>query len=216
MNRTAWMAACLAMLGQSMFVAYSAQRPADGKGTGTVVRVGPAVHQVVGTVQYDTGVNVGFHPDVGQRVVGNRFNSDMGGPLLMTGMVTMATLFPQNAGFQSLSICGAPNGTTAMVLAFFSANLIANQFNAVTLTPAVTVGPDFLGLFIGFYGGTPAGLLGMDDMINPGQVGFHAMSGTYVGGMTVNNLATVPNRNAMFRATGDILVPVELMDFKLE
>ena len=29
-------------------------------------------------------------------------------------------------------------------------------------------------------------------------------------------IAPVPNRNAMIRATGDILVPVELMDFKIQ
>jgi len=215
-KKTAWLAVALTVIGQSTFVVDAAQRPASLKGNASVVRVSPDAPQVVGTVQYDTGVNVGFHPDVGQREVGNRFNSNMGGPLLMTGMVSMATLFPQNGGLQSLSIFGPPNGNTAMILMFFAANLVAAQFNTVAMAPAVTVGPDFLGTFIGFYGGTPAGLLGMDDMTNAGQVGFHAISGTYTGGGTLSNIAVVPNRNAMFRATGDILVPVELMDFKLQ
>jgi hypothetical protein len=186
------------------------------KGNGTVVRVGPDAPQVVGTVAYDTGMNVGFHPDTGQTQVGNRFNSNQGGPLLMTGMVSMATLFPQNGGLQSVSLFGPPNGTTAMILMFFAVNLVGGQFNTVALTPAQAVGPDFLGVFIGFYGGTPPGLLGMDDMTAAGQVGFHALAGTYSGGGTMSNIAVVPNRNAMIRATGDILVPVELMDFKLQ
>ena len=215
MKKTAWLAVGLTLIAQSTFVVDAAQRPDSLKGTGSVVRVGDAP-AVVGTVQYDTGVNVGFHPDVGQRLVGNRFNSHMGGPLLPAGMVSMATLFPQNAGAQSLSIFGPPNGTTAMIIMFFGANLVANQFNTVTLAPAVAVGPDFLGMFIGFYGGTPPGLLGMDDMTAAGQVGFHAMSGVYMAGGTATNLTLVPNRNAMYRATGDLLVPVELMDFKLQ
>jgi len=215
-KKTAWLAVCLTVIGQSTFAADAAQRPSSLRGTGSVVRVGADAPQVVGTVTYDTGVNVGFHPDVGQREVGNRFNSNMGGPLLMTGMVSMATLFPQNGGAQSLSIFGPPNGTTAMIIMFFAATLVANQFNTVNLAPAAPVGPDFLGMFVGFYGGTPAGLLGMDDMTAAGQVGFHALSGTYTGGGTLSNIAVVPNRNALFRATGDILVPVELMDFKLQ
>jgi hypothetical protein len=216
-KKTAWLAVCLTVIGQSStFGADAAQRPSALRGTGSVVRAGADAPQVVGTVTYDTGINVGFHPDVGQRLVGNRFNSNMGGPLLMTGMVSMATLFPQNGGLQSLSIFGPPNGTTAMIIMFFAATLVAGQFNAVTLTPAAPVGPDFLGMFIGFYSNTPPGLLGMDEMTAAGQVGFHAMSGLYQAGGTAANLTTVANRNALYRATGDILVPVELMDFKLQ
>ena len=218
MKKTAWLAVGLIVVAQSTFVVDAAQRPAALRGTGTVVHVGPDAPEVVGTVQYDTGVNVGFHPDVGQLVVGNRFNSNLGGPLLMTGMVSMATFFPQNGGGpQSLSFFGPPNGTTAMIIMFFAVSgLVAGQFNAITLAAQVPVGPDFLGTFIGFYGGTPAGLLGMDDMTNPGQVGFHAISGIYTVGGTLTNVTMVPNRNAMFRSRGDILVPVELMDFKLQ
>jgi hypothetical protein len=217
-KKTAWLAVCLMTLGQSTLVVDAAQRSAANRGSGTVVRAGADAPEVVGTVQYDTGVNVGFHPDAGQRTVGNRFNSNFGGPLLMTGMVTMATFFPQNGGGpQTLSFFGPPNGTTAMILMFFAVNgLVAGQFNVVTLATPVTVGPDFLGMFIGFYGGTPSGLLGMDDMTNPGQVGFHALSGIYTAGGTLTNITVVPNRNAMFRSRGDILVPVELMDFKLQ
>jgi hypothetical protein len=176
---------------------------------------------VIGTVTYDSGVSVGFHPDATSgnlnRTVGNRFNSALGGPLLATGMVTRLTVFPANAGNQSVSIAGPPSpANTAMVLDFFLVSgLMAGQFNQVTLAPPTPVGPDFLGIFLGAYASTqPAGLLGMSDMQVNGQ-GYHAFQAFYAGGLQTM-IETVPNRNAMLRAFGDILTPVELMDFKIQ
>ncbi|MET0556226.1 MAG: hypothetical protein ABW221_24510 [Vicinamibacteria bacterium] len=169
---------------------------------------------------YDTGTNAGFHPDTPNapqhRVVGNRFNSAWGGPLLATGMVSFLTVFPANNGPQSVSIVLPPNSmNTAMVLDFVTAPLVANQFNQVAFVPAVDVGPDFLGMFLGTFGTFhAAGLLGMSDMAASGQ-GFHAVQAFYIGQM-VSMVEVVPNRNAMLRATGKILVPVELMEFRIE
>jgi hypothetical protein len=181
----------------------------------------PVAAEVVGTITYDTGINAGFHPDVPagstnlNRVVGNRFNSYLGGPLLMTNMVTRITVFPANDGVQSVSTAATPTTmNTAMVLDYLAANLMANQFNAIVVNPGVTVGPDFLGFFIGTFGvSQPGGLIGMSDMATMGQ-GYHAVQGFYA-----NNLATmievVPTRNAMLRVRVDIL-PVELIDFKIQ
>ena len=55
----------------------------------------------------------------------------------------------------------------------------------------------------------------MDDMTNLGQ-GFHAFQGTYMFPNQMINFAVVPNRNAMLRVAGDLLTPVELMDFKVQ
>ena len=214
MKKTAWIAAFLFVFGQSAFVA-DAEQGRGGRQRKAPLQAVPGAPDVVGTVQYDTGFNAGFHPDVGLRVVGNRFNTALGVPLLMTGMVSMVTLWPQQAGAQYVSFFNPPNGSTAMVIDFFLVTLAANQFNTVTLSMQEPVGPDFLGMFMGFFGGTPSGLLAMDDMTNAGQ-GFHAWSGTYTSAGTVTNVAPVPNRNALFRSTGDILVPVELMDFKVQ
>ena len=183
-------------------------------------KIVPDAPEVLGTITYDTAVNAGFHPDVPvgspnlNRTVGNRFNSALGGPLLMTGMVTMLTLFPASNALASFSIAGPPSaGGSAPVIVFASATLMANQFNSVPI--AATVGTDFLGVFLGIYNGTnPAGLVGMSDMQNLGQ-GYHAVQAFYaLGSQTM--IQTVPNRNAMVRATGDILVPVELMEFKIQ
>ncbi len=182
-------------------------------------RIVPAAPQLIGTVTYDTAVNVGFHPDspsaAQNRVVGNRFNSALGGPLLMTGMVSFLTVFPANNGPQSVSIAAPPTTMgTAMVLDFVTAPLVAGQFNSVPFTPAITVGPDFLGFFLGTFGTAhAAGLLGMSDMATMGQ-GYHAVQGFYFAQMATM-IEVVPSRNAMLRATGDILVPVELLDFEV-
>jgi hypothetical protein len=178
---------------------------------------------VIGMIKYDTGINAGFHPDVPagspnlNRIVGNRFNSALGGPLLMTGRVFSITVFPANDGNQSVSIIGPPNASnTAMVLDYQYANLLANQFNTIVLPGGgVPVGADFLGVFVGVFNGTnPGGLLGMSDMATMGQ-GYHAIEGFYAGNAMATMLAPVPSRNAMLRVRVDVF-PVELMDFRLE
>ena len=170
---------------------------------------------VVGTVTYDTGLNAGFPPDTGAIVVGNRFNSALGGPLLMTGAVTMATIFPQNSGNNSFTFFGPPNsaGVATQIGAIQVANLMAGVFSAVTLPTPIPVGPDFLGAFYGIFGGTP-GLVGLDSNSTLGQ-GFHAFQATTMLPQ-ITMFAPIAARNAMYRVTGDLLTPVELMNFELQ
>jgi hypothetical protein len=174
----------------------------------------PSEPQVVGTITYDTGVNAGFPPDTGAIVVGNRFNSALGGPLLMTGMVTMAVIFPQNGGNNSFTFFGPPNGagSATQIGAIQVANMLAGVFNTVAVT-GITVGPDFLGAFYGQFGGTP-GLVGLDSNQVNGQ-GFHAFQAT-TALPQITMFAPIANRNAMYRVVGDVLTPVELMNFKIE
>lgn len=222
MKKTAFAAACLMMVGPALTVADAAQGGRPNARKAEAIALAEAPQFVVGTVQYDTGTNAGFHPDGANggnlnRVVGNRFNTALGGPLLAAGQVTMLTVFPANGGTQSVSIGSAPSTmNTVMVFDYLFANLMAGQFNAITVTPAVNVTADFVGLFLGAFASTqPAGLLGMSDMATMGQ-GYHAIEGFYASGMVGTMFQTVPNRNAMLRATGDILTPVELMDFKIQ
>jgi hypothetical protein len=221
-KKTALVAASLMMVGPALTVANAAQggRPNARKAEVKYLTESPEL--VVGTVQYDTGTNAGFHPDGANgtnlnRVVGNRFNSALGGPLLAAGTVTMLTVFPANNGTQSVSIGSAPSTmNTVMVFDYITANMMAAQFNVVTVAPAVSVTADFVGLFLGTFGSTQAaGLLGMSDMATMGQ-GYHALEGFYLSGMVGTMFQTVPNRNAMLRASGNILTPVELMDFKIQ
>jgi hypothetical protein len=220
-KKTALAAACLIVVGPALSV-QAAQR-GTGKKAPAQVNIVPGDAQfVIGTVTYDTGTNAGFHPDVPagspnlNRTVGNRFNSALGGPLLMTNaMVTRLTVFPAQSGGQSVSIAVAPNVSgVAAVLDYQNANLMAGAFNQIVLTAPVPVPPDFIAMFLGTFTGTnAAGLLGMSDMSVNGQ-GFHAIEGFYAAG-NQTMVTVVPNRNGMIRAFGDILTPVELMDFKI-
>lgn len=219
MNKTALVVASLMVVGPSLSMVDAAERrSAHPRQAESKVVTNPV--QVVGTVQYDTGTNVGFQPDgtglAINRVVGNRFNSALGGPLLASGMVTMLTVFPANAGPQYLSVASAPSpGNTLMVLYFVQANMVAGTFNQVAF-PTTAVTADFVGLFMGTFNATQGtGLLGMSDMATMGQ-GYHALIANYQSSGIATGAAVVPNRNAMLRASGDILTPVELMDFRIQ
>lgn len=216
MNKVAWVAASLMVAGPFLSVAEAAQRRANVKKAEVKVVASPEM--VIGTVQYDTGTNAGFHPDGSgaevNRIVGNRFNSALGGPLLATGMVTRLTVFPANGGAQYVSVGTAPAGGVITIQDFVQATLTANTFNQVAISSAV--GADFVGMFMGTFGATQAtGLLGMSDMANLGQ-GYHAIVANYVGSSQATGATPVPNRNAMLRAFGNILTPVELMDFQVQ
>jgi hypothetical protein len=220
-KKTALLALSLMVAGPALSVADAAQTVRRGDRRSKKVRVVPPTPELIGTVTYDTGTNAGFFPDAPtsapnqNRNVGNRFNSALGGPLLMTGMLSMLTVFPASAGYQSVSVGDTPVGANAYILYFLNVPMQAGQFNQVTFSPAVDVMADFVGFFLGAFGANnPVGLLGMSDMQTMGQ-GYHAVAGYYAAG-SATMLATVPNRNAMMRATGDILVPVELMDFKIQ
>jgi len=217
-KKAALVAIGLVLSGSSGPIVDASERPGRGSRTAKA-RVVAAVPEVVTTITYDTSVNVGFHPDspmaAQNRIVGNRFNSHLGQPLLTTGMVSFLTVFPANNGPQSVSIALPPNTmNSAMVLDFVNAPLVASVFNQVPFVPPVTVGPDFLATFLGAFGTfQAAGLLGMSDMATMGQ-GYHAVQAFYFAGMATM-IEVVPARNGMLRATGDPL-PVELMDFKIE
>jgi hypothetical protein len=215
-------AALAASLVAVAFVPYldAADRPRRGEKRAEA-KVVPLAPDFIPTIRYDTGLNAGFHPDAfginNNRQVGNRFNSQLGAPLIMSARVTRMTVFPAHSGVQSFSLLTAPTSmNTAMVLDFLNANLMANAFNMVVVNPGVFTGPDFLGVFIGAYATYQAGgLLGMSDMQTMGQ-GYHAIQAFYAGMGLATMIEVVPNRNAMLRVTGDFKVPVELIDFKLE
>ena len=219
MKKATLVAVGLILLGPGGPIVDADERPGRGSRTARARTVPGVSGFLQATITYDTGVNVGFYPDspmaAQNRVVGNRFDSRLGQPLLMTGMVTFLTVFPANNGPQSVSIALPPNTmNSAMVLDFVNAPLIAGTFNQVPFDPPITVPSDFLGFFLGTFGTFhAAGLLGMSDMATMGQ-GYHAVQAFYFAGMATM-IEVVPGRNAMLRATGSPL-PVELMDFKIE
>jgi hypothetical protein len=168
---------------------------------------------VVGTITYDTGVpGAGFHPGP-KTNAGNRFNSDMGGPLLMTGQLTMIAFFPSTtAGF--VTAFGPPDGAgNAVVLSSIAVSgAVPSAFNTVSGLN-IAVGPDFLA---GAWEVHPTLQQGMDNMSVGGQ-GFHAFDVFTMFSVGVaTQFAPIPGQNALVRASGNILVPVELMNFQVK
>jgi hypothetical protein len=230
-RKTAFVAVGLLLSGVGSSAADRAPRARDGakRVQGKVVPHEPrplsrTPQRLLGDITYDTGINAGFHPDVSpgapnqNRTVGNRFNSAYGLPLLMTGMVWRITAFPASSANQSVSLADIPTTmNTAMVLVFVNAPMMANQFNAIVLNPGVSVQSDFLGMFVGQFNFAQNLLLGMSDMSTMGQ-GYHAIQAFYTaeGGGLQTMIEVVPNRNAMLRVNVDILVPVELMEFRIQ
>lgn len=167
---------------------------------------------VVGTVTYDTGVNnAGFHPGP-KNNAGNRFNSDMGAGLLMTGQLSQIAVFPKTTyGF--VTAFGPPDGAgNAIVLSsIFFSGAAPSAFN--TINVGIGVGPDFL---VGAWEIHPTIQVGMDNMSVGGQ-GFHAfdLNTNFSIGLGTG-FAPIAGQNALVRATGNILVPVELMNFQVQ
>jgi hypothetical protein len=213
MRLTTVLAACLMVVIQGAGASPAERRGATGRPPNDS-KVLTAAPDVVRTIIYDTGFNAGFAPDVGNRAVGNAFLDTKGLPFI-TGMITMLTLFPERSGIQSFTAWSLPNSMgTAMALApFQQANFVAGQFNVVTLATPIPTLPNFIVTFIGAFNGPP-GLLGLDSMSNLSR-GFHAVQGDYVAPDLVG-VASIPNRNAMLRITGNLLfIPVELMTFEI-
>jgi hypothetical protein len=107
-------AACLLMVGPDLSAARAAEGRRRNPTKGTVRVASPEVLLGEGaTITYDTGTNVGFYPDATtgnpNRVVGNRFYSQMGQALPRTGMVSALTVFPAASGPGTISILCQPN-----------------------------------------------------------------------------------------------------------
>lgn len=172
--------------------------------------------RVVGTITYDTGApNAGFSPGTGGHAVGNVFNSASGSPLLATGMLSTAYVFMTGGSQFFLSGFNPPNatGTASRFMYHNISAAVPGTFNQVTGL-AENVGASFLMCMYDW----SARMVGMDS-VSVAPQGFHAFSinthyatPPYLG----TGFAPIQARNALIRARGDILVPVELMNFTIE
>ncbi|MET0554181.1 MAG: hypothetical protein ABW221_14155 [Vicinamibacteria bacterium] len=208
-----------------LFLAQDAL-PSDDGGAVARRRGKPAASAVVvvggppagNFITYDTGSNAGFPADVGQKAVGNRFNTIEGYGLKSHNAVTRVTVFPQNDGVQSISFWAAPNSMNsamALPVGWLSAPLMGGVFNQIVISPEAIVPADFIVTFIGAIGGTPPGLVGLDANMTAMAHAFHAVQGYYNNG-NLTMIQAIPGRNAMLRLRGDFYLPVELLEFQIQ
>jgi len=171
-----------------------------------------------GIIVYDPGVPAdvlsgGQGPSV---TVGNRFSSRNGNPL-SSGSATFLSFYLANAalGGGLAVLWGPPTaGGGAPAIASFTIGAIPpTGFNGVAIGP-FNVGSDFLaGIYLN--SGQPSrGQIGMRSASTNGQ-GFHGMQISFGGGAGAN-YASIAGQNAMMRAAGSMIIPVELTEFDVE
>ncbi len=208
---------CVGLLGLVLVSATPETKVNKGRSGALTAATVSNAPQVVGTIQYDTATSVGALAASGISV-GNRFNSALGGPLLMTGNVSMVSIFPARIGGTMFyfTLFGPPNsmGTAANLGSFGVMGAMALAFNVVTLPgTGVAVGPDFLA---GFYNQTtPNDGLALDSMATMGQ-GFHGFQINTNYPTDGTGFTPIASRNAIYRVTGNVLTPVELLDFEIQ
>lgn len=148
--------------------------------------------------------------------VGNRFSSRNGNPL-SPGSVYFLSFYLANASLGGgLAVLWGPptGGGGAPAIASFTVGTIPSTgTNGVSFTP-INVGSDFLaGIYLN--SGQPSrGQMGLRSASTNGQ-GFHGMQISFGGGAGAN-YGSIAGQNAMIRAAGTIIVPVELMEFDVE
>ncbi len=184
-----------------------------GKPRSSVKLDGPI--EGVGVVQYDPGAPAdSFLGQTGSIIdIGNRFNSRNGQPLSPGSISGLSFYVTGNTyGNALVDLWTVTTGGLAFQFGSIGIGTVVNgTFNAATFSP-LNLGIDFLaGLYLPS-GGAGAGQIGLRSASTNNQ-GFHAMQISF---SSPNVSTPIPGNNAMFRVTGSIVVPVELMEFDLD
>lgn len=148
--------------------------------------------------------------------IGNRFSSRNGSPL-SPGSVYFLSFYLANAtlGGGLAVLWGPPTGGggAPSIASFTIGTIPPTGTNGVSFTP-IFVGSDFLaGIYLN--SGQPSrGQMGLRSASANGQ-GFHGMQISFGGGGGAN-YASLAGQNAMMRAAGTFIIPVELIEFEVE
>lgn len=194
------------------------KRAQNKKGPG---QQGAAKGPVLGSIQYDDGTgSTTFLEANTQAIIGNRFNTHTGAPVLTSGTIDTvqavfmpgATATTQSAGFVVLGPQTMSGGAMAIFSTFTSAG--TGMTETVTYTG---LGVNYTGSsFFVLFGNFDASYVPVFGTGTTNGQGHHGVSGN-TGGMGPNITATTPisGFNALARTTGSIL-PVELMQFTVD
>jgi len=196
------------------------------------VSFGPAVPKAFGTIQYDTGIPMAF-PTVPFRSFGNQFNTALNpagtaiAPVQVSGSVThlvWGMWGPATATVWTffIELYGPVSGTSAPFLASWNLGVSAGTAPVLVgwtlMTPVNYTGPSFLAAFYNGNGATTPPLDGPAPLFDAGTTGgqgYHGM-GINWGPGTGTGFVPMPTLNAIMWPTGNVLTPVELMNFTVE
>ncbi len=196
--------------------ALAAQPPSHGSGNGDVTGT-PIAPLGTGQVAYDPGApadDFGVGPTVGTVGVnyfGNRFDTRNGQPL-SAGTLSAVSFYQGAQGTYgggttlALPVFGVPGGALTYQ---FVGPVQSFQFNAFAISPEAVPASFFAGLDLRGNGGF--GSVGLRSASTAGQ-GFHGIQRDFYGATT----STLPGVNVMFRVSGTVVIPVELLEFEID
>jgi len=183
------------------------------KKLGTPVQTKAPKSRMAGLIQYDDGV-VTAVPALTSFSYGNQFSTAAGSPVNANGSVTQLQFYmASGAGTDGVwfTVFGPVAGATAPVLSSGFLSVIAGSATWSTHTFATPVnysGASFLA-GIWYVAGDSVGL---GSGTSAGQ-GHHGMM---INDIVGTGFSTLSGLNALVRAGGDVLVPVELMSFSVQ
>ncbi|MEM6456595.1 MAG: hypothetical protein AAF772_16005 [Acidobacteriota bacterium] len=224
--------------------AYKAARAEEAARAGDVIPEGRQINRLatprqvvepagraplaVGTIQYDTGTIVGTG-GVASQMLGNRFDTALNTagtaccfPVPTSGSITMITFDMVNTFFNSavFSIYSNISGTMAAQVTSMAFPGIMTGLNTLSVGGGTTANTYMNGAFLAGIWQFDVTMTGLayDTGSNAGQ-GFHAI--TLNDGMTNGTMLTdfAPGgmgANAIFRVTGNVVTPVELLSFSID
>jgi len=159
-----------------------------------------------GTVRYDPGVPADAMLNAPTTYgFGNLFDTRSGSPLSFPGTVTFVSWY--HGTLPTAAVFIFPPGGTTFGLAYSAGP--APPLTFVGINVALSVPGAFVGgLFV--YSGSFASV-GVRSATTNAQ-GFHGVQRLFNGG--VSN--TLPGQNVMIRVSGNVIIPVELLEFEVE
>lgn len=170
-----------------------------------------------GTIQYDDGVVAGGATTPTSFCHGNHFNTAIGGPVMSNGSVTQLDFYMVGvSGGAFVSVFGPINGTSGpQLISTNVSGLAGGQFNNFAFTAPINyTGDNFLaGVWLD---GGGADQVGFGGGTNAAQ-GFHGavIDDNFPTGTGIS-FALVPSVNYLVRASGNVVTPVELINFEIE
>ncbi|RLE23506.1 MAG: hypothetical protein DRJ65_11720 [Acidobacteria bacterium] len=234
MNKRIMVSLCVCCLVLGAVTLVSAERPkpaeklaVEGPDNSPTQHTGPAIqkletpvqtrapkNRIVGMITYDDGVAMATG-GVASHSFGNQFSTAAGSPVMASGSVTQMQVYMMSvAGTAAfVSVYGPVSGTAAPFLTSVNVPMTAGAWNTHTFAaPVAYTGASFLaGVWLNAATGT-IDAVGLGSGTAGGQ-GFHGMHINDIAGTGFSAPGTF---NALVRAGGDVLVPVELMSFSVE
>ncbi len=197
--------------------AYEAQNNSPTEQTGPAIRpldepiqTKAPKNRIPGIIAYDDGVVTG-QAGISSYSFGNQFNTAVGSPVNASGSVTGVRFYMLSAAGSDnvfVSVFGPVSGTAAPFLTSVSLPSVPG-WNTVAFPTAVSyTGASFLAGVWYVAGDTIA--------VGTGTTGGQGLHGMWINDIVGTDFNAPGTFNAMMQASGDILVPVELMSFSVQ